>query len=353
MKTLKRIILALIFLLLIMGIKQMSYATNENITYKAEYKSSISYKITINGLEEENEDYMYDAYISQKEDITASDFLALGDLSVIPISYNKETKEWTGTTVNGEFEKQGQYYIYIAKLKIGSINYEMIDGPTKIATPALPPLGERIKIYISKDNTTYDHKVNAINTYIYRKVQRKTKFYLGEITDKALLEKIAENGVNAYGELLEYAKKQKSSLKEDSFMDNATGVLDYNIVENYNIQKGKYYFIYSILDSEDGTYVEIEDIGAYNGAKAVDGKVYLDKFVYTKETSENKVTDETASETKKEEVKQEETKKQDGTVAKEPIPQTGNTIIGIILLVIVSLVSAIMYFNYIRYKDIK
>lgn len=89
---------------------------------EAEFNDAISYKVTITGLEEKEEDYSYRAIISQKTDIAAKDFFATLGPS-FSIDYNNETKQWTGTTIigavdvelKGPFEKQGQYYIYVAK----------------------------------------------------------------------------------------------------------------------------------------------------------------------------------------------------------------------------------------------
>lgn len=75
MKLLKRMGFILLFYLLIIGIQGKVFAANENITYKAEYNDAISYKITITGLEEEDENYYYRAIISQRTDIESKDFL--------------------------------------------------------------------------------------------------------------------------------------------------------------------------------------------------------------------------------------------------------------------------------------
>ena len=119
----------------------------------------------------------------------------------------QEPKVEGATKLYGAFEKAGQYYVYVARLKSGSINYEIIDGPTEIETPPLPSLGNRISINpFSYTSTDYNIKVNARNTMLYGRVQRKINFYVGEVTDTDLLKKLSEEGKGAYDELMEYQK---------------------------------------------------------------------------------------------------------------------------------------------------
>lgn len=361
MKMLRRTLGVLLFLIYIIEINEKTFATDESMTYQAKYESAISYKVTIKGLEEENEDYIYAAIISKNLDITEKDFFKAQGPS-FGLNYDQETKEWTGSTKEGEFEEQGQYYIYVAKLKKGSTHYEMIEGPTKIATSELPSLGERIKIYVAPTGTNYFINVNALNTYGYRKVERKIRFYLGEITDEVLLEKLEQKGTKAYNELLVYAKKQKEKLKEDSFKDNSiSGVLDYNIVQDYPIETGKYYFLYIILDDENGTYVEVEDIAAYNGYKSQSG-VGLEKFKYEKLTNDtdniekptNQITNQIVENMQYQNFIVNQIDQQtDNTIALDPIPQTGSTIIKTIVF-FSSIVFVIMiYCKYREYKNVK
>ena len=206
MKGYKKIIYVLLFLLLfIIGVSKSSYATE--VTYKAEYKDATTYNVMITGIEKED-GYDYRAMICQEKDVKGS----------------------------------------------------------QIAMPQLPSLGNRIKIQSdASGRTKYSIKVNGCNTMMHNGVKRTMKFYIGEVTDKNLLEKLNTDGIEAYGELLQYAKEQEKNLKQDSFEDIMTRVLDYNIVQNYNIENGKYYFIHMILDNENGTYVDVEDIGIYNG----------------------------------------------------------------------------------------
>ena len=69
----KKIFLVLLFILFTVGTAGYVSAANENITYKAEYNSPTSYKLTITGLASE-EGYNYYAMICQETDVTGSDF---------------------------------------------------------------------------------------------------------------------------------------------------------------------------------------------------------------------------------------------------------------------------------------
>ncbi len=352
----------------------MSFAEGR-ITYQAQYKDAISYDVIIKELEGNEEEYMYRAMICQETDVEASDFASpLG--KSFSIEYNAEKDQWEGNTIEalegihgyGVFEKPGQYYAYVARVKIGSSQYELINGPTEIPTPPIPALGQRIQMQILYDSTRYSIEVNALNTMLHNGVQRNIQFYLGEITDKELLKNLAANGEQAYDELLQYAKNQDSYLKTGVFQDTKTGIVDSNIIEGSAVETGKYYFLYVILDDEDGTYVEIEDIAAYNGERKANGTVTLVDFDYTEEeesgggqAEQNPPTNEIEEQQNQQinEVTQNEVvnsvnqnQNTDSTVANKPIPQTGEgkvlIIVGSIILIVI-----IFYVKYKKYKEVK
>ena len=343
-------LIGLISLFFIIAMGAYHYVNAADITYKAEYESSTSYKLTITGLEEENEEYIYNAMICQEQDVTESDFLSSTGKS-FPISYDDNTKTWEGSTLTafeeanklyGAFEKAGQYYVYVAKMKKGSLNYEIIDGPTEIETPPLPPLGHRITINPLYDGTDYNIRVNARSTMFHNNVQRKIRFYVGEVTDENLLKKLSEDKESAYEDLLEYAKKQEPNLKEDSFYDTTTSSLDYNIVADYPIENGKYYFIHSILDNENGTYNDVEDIEIYNGVRSDQG-VNLDVFNYLGgQEDPNGNTVGNGNTTNK-----------DNTIATKPLPKAGSSIVTMVILIVTIACVIALYVKNKKYKDIK
>ena len=288
MNKLKRIFLIglfSLFFIILMG--AYNHTNAADITYKAEYESPISYKLTITGLENDEQYDTYAAMICQETDITGDDFLpAFG--KHFSINYNEQTDTWEGISLTAEdvsksysgFDKKGQYYVYVAAREAGSTTWIILDGPTEIDTPELPPLGERISIHPSYTSTQYAIQVNALDTMLHNGVQRTIRFYVGEVTDVELLRKLSEDKEGNYEELLQYAKEQVPNLQEDSFQDTETGTLDYNIVADYPIEDGKYYFLYSILDNENDTYVDVEDIEIYNGVRTSEG-VRLADFEYT------------------------------------------------------------------------
>ncbi len=345
----KKICYILFITFLVIGIGKVSLASNGTITYNAEYKDRTSYQVSIEGLEYDSEKYdMYRAMICQETDVTGEDFFPVFG-RYFGITYNPETKIWEGNTLisydvlklYSPFEKKGQYYGYIAARKKQSINWTILDGPTKIETPPLPALGNRIlfsnNTYVSTSCTI---NVNATDTMSCNKVQRTIDFYLGEVTDKTLLENLSKNGTKAYEELLQYAKEQEKNLKKDSFKDTKSGIIDYNVVANYPIKNGSYYFVHTILNDENGTYADVEDIGIYNGNSTSQG-VKLDDFKY-----------EPVQENKQNNIKN-EAKEVDSTVSNKQIPKAGNSIIYILILVIAMTIVIVVYIKNKQYKDIK
>ena len=350
MKIHKKIVLTLLCVVFMIGIHNYVSAANENISYKAEYEDAISYKLTVSGLEQEPEKYdLYRAMICQETDITGEDFVAAFGKH-FPINYNEETNSWEGishtalTVTQGYsgFDKKGQYYVYVAARVSGSAtNWEMLDGPTAIETPELPPVGNRISIQPSYNYTRYSIQVNALDTMLHNGVQRTIRFYVGEVTDTELLKKLGENKEGTYNELLQYAKEQIPNLQEDSFQDTETGNLDYNIVANYPIENGKYYFIYSILDNENGTYVDVEDIEIYNGVRSSEG-VILDDFEYTAiEENENPANNNVINQN------------HDNTTATIKLPAAGMPTMVTIILFVTAICTIVLYLKNRKYKGIK
>lgn len=358
MKIHKKIKYALLLVALIIGISGFSSADSEdgNITYTAKYKDAISYDITISGLGAPEENYRYYALICQEKDVTTSDFVTTFSKK-FSIEYDETTKEWDGNTGSARdgvkgydvFERTGQYYGYIARTKSDSgLNYEILDGPTEVATPELPPIGERISIHSSWASKTSCYiKVNAHNTMGYNGVQRTIRFYLGEVTDQNLLQELSEKGTAAYDKLLQYAKEQSVNLKEDSFKDTVSGLLDYNIAQNYPIENGKYYFLWTILDDEDGTYVKVEDVAIYNGEVSNSGKVGLNSFKYTPPQQEN-----TNNVANSNQINQ-NTTNNDPTVANKQIPKAGFSVLGIIAIIIAIGAVVVFYIKNKEYKQVK
>ena len=362
----KKIFLVLLFTFFIIGIAGYVLAANENITYKAEYESSTTYKLTITGLEPE-EGYDYYAMICQETDITGSDFLSSGG-KWFGIDYDVNTNTWEGNTLGahdgltklyGAFEKTGQYYVYIARHSASQgLDYEIIDGPTEIETPDLPPLGERISIgTFSYSSTRYSIKVNARNTMFYNGVQRTINFYVGEVTDSELLTKLSNGEQGAYDELMKYAKQQVPNLKQDSFQDTTSGVLDYNIVADYPIEEGKYYFLYSILDNENGTYNDVEDIEIYNGDVSSSGEVRLTSFKYENSQNSGESNQNSNSGQTNTNIVENQNSIQrptnDNTTAGVRLPNAGNSLIAIVVLVIGIALIVIFYAKNKKYEGIK
>ena len=344
--------ISLVFMIAMGAYHQVSAA---DITYKAEYASAISYKLTITGLEEEPEKYdLYNAMICQETDVTGDDFYPIYGKH-FPIEYNQETNSWEGissqpigvNTLYSGFDKKGQYYVYVAAREAGTTrNWVILDGPTEIETPPLPSLGNRISISpFSYTSTDYHIQVNALDTMLYNGVQRTIRFYVGEVTDENLLKKLSENKESAYDELLQYAKEQEPNLQEDSFQDTKTGILDYNIVADYPIENGKYYFIHSILDNENGTYNDVEDIEIYSGVRSSQG-VRLAGFEYNG-------TQENPQDQNENSVNNGNTTNNDNTIATKPLPNAGSSIVAIVILIVTITCVAILYMKNKKYKGIK
>ena len=111
-----------------------------------------------------------------------------------------------------------------------------------------------------------------------------------------------------------------------------TNGLDYNIVNKLNIEKGAYYFVYMVVDNENGKYIDIEDVAIYTESNVKEGNALIHFDFADIEVEEE----------------------EDNTVVPDAkLPQTGVSYIIMIAIGIVVVVGIIAYKKYKKYIDIK
>lgn len=121
--------------------------------------------------------------------------------------------------------------------------------------------------------------------------------------------------------------------------------VDITYKAKYESPNGKYYFIYSILDNENGTYNDVEDIEIYNGVKSSQG-VSLDKFKYLATEAKPQTPNENS-------VNNVNTTNKDNTMATNPLPNAGSSMVAIVILIITIICFIMLYVKNEEYKGIK
>lgn len=366
MKKLEMLIVTVLLFLFIIFLSSTVDATN--ITYKTEYYDSINTAVYVSGLDNLEEGYKYYIYITQDNTISPDKIISNAKMAKYDsLNYDETNNKFYIKTSSyfGVFEKAGDYYTYIAKGKIGhNDTFNFIDGPTKLERPALLPNGERIKADFNENGTSYYIKQYDYYTKMHQ-TERKVNCYLGKIEDETILTKLSDKTSDAYDKLYNYAKDNKNYVYTTSFDTTSTGRLDHNIWEGYTeFKEGEYYFVYFQLDTEDGTYIEVDDVQAYT----VNNKGILGKFStyvannnkgedistenpeHTKDDTKQQASDTKTSTQEKDSIEKSDTNK---TASVNTLPHAGIYTIKIISIILVVIGSGIFsFFKYNRLKNI-
>ncbi len=204
-------------------------------------------------------------------------------------------------------------------------------------------LGSRIKSNFSSQYTAiYCYDDNATAT-----TNRKVKVKIGNITDKSILLSIKNGEAKALERLLDYAKSASSIYTETISLGESK-----SITSGLNITNGSYYYVYMIMEDENGKYYPIEDVSLYQaligdtiGKNLYD---YLDNLFEwnledTPSNTQKPTTDTTTPNT---------TKTPDTTLATGKIPKAGLGF-GLIILIILTIGGLIFaYYKNNRLKGI-
>ncbi len=350
MKKVKRILTLVSFLSIFVLSNKVNAA---DITYKTEYYSSIETAIYVDGLENNlasGEDYYI--YITQDSTVDISTVISEANSAHCDsLSYDSTKNNFYLKTCAhnmGIFEKSGDYYAFIVKGKVThSSSFTKIDGPTKLKRPNLLPLGSRIKVSYTSSRTSYFLSQYAYYTKAYKGNDRKIKFNLGKIEDESLLNKLASNDSNAYNLLYEYAKNKKEPLYSGEFDTAFTGVLNYNILKNYKgLNTNEYYYIYYQLDTQNGTYTDLDDIQAYS----VDSNGILCSFSYN--LKDNNTPKDNNIPNNQNQSNKNIAKDTDTTLKTGTLPYTGVGI-GVTVAIVLVIVSGLFtYIKYFKLRDI-
>ena len=193
---------------------------------------------------------------------------------------------------------------------------------------------ERIK-YPTYAELFTNTMVNSKNTQIVFTIPNgdttKRKFHLkiGEISDKNILNGLKNNNGESWNSLFEYAKKSNAVFDKNLTSTNRTGILSYIISDgaesiNLKLNNGSYYYMYAVLDDENGKYYPVSGVTIAKASVHTSGSTKGDWYLFFLGSEDFKWDD-------------------FGTVATPTeLPYTGITTIG---LVIVTMVGSAIFFK--------
>lgn len=255
-------------------------------------------------------------------------------------------------------EKSGDIYVSIveeqqdySKLEKSYINKTILENK-KIERPKQDSLTKRIYAIFFDLNDEEEENLIFVNEP--HSIERKLNVYVGKITDVSILNSIKNKEADGMSKLLNYAKNNSNESNKYTLTkqkDNTGSFLSGELINNATFDIGEYYYMYYVLDNENGKYTNVEDIGLFY-AGSNDKRSYLSsqddsRFEWKEfdvEDSDNN-QDNTQQDTQK---PNDTNNTNDETVAKEPIPHTGLGI-GLLLFISIVLVLVITMYKKVNY----
>lgn len=255
-------------------------------------------------------------------------------------------------------EKSGDIYVSIveeqqdySKSEKTYINKIILENK-KIERPEQKGLTKRIyAIFFDLNN---EEEENLIFVSEPHNIERKLNVYVGKITDVSILNSIKNKESDGMSKLLNYAKNNSNESNKYTLTkqkDSTGSFLAGELINNATFDIGEYYYMYYVLDNENGKYISVEDIGLFY-AVSNDQSTYLssqdDSRFEWKDfdvNDDNNNQDNSQQDTQK---PNDTNNTNDETVAKEPIPHTGLGI-GLLLFISIVLVLVITMYKKVNY----
>ena len=233
-----------------------------------------------------------------------------------------------GFSISKYLEKSGDIYVWIYETQIVNNvrQNKCIIEAQKIERPALKKIGTRMKCYFLNEETS-THLFEAYNYENARKINVK----IGKVTDKSILRAIKNGETDCLQKLLDYAKNADSIYTGTVPLGRSE-----SITNKLNLVNDEYYYVYMVLDDENGKYFPVEDVTLYQALTyEKDGKTSKNLFDYLNDNFKwNLGNDDTTI---------------DNTKATGKLPQTGASIViyvAITLVIVAGVIFAIKYKKY-------
>lgn len=234
-----------------------------------------------------------------------------------------------GFPISKYLEKSGDIYVWIYETQIVNNvrQNKCIIEAQKIERPALKKIGTRMQCYFFNSYT---------GTLLYEahnyENARKINLKIGKVTDKNILRAIKNGETDCLQKLLDYAKNADSIYTGTVSLGQSEA-----IANKLNLIDDEYYYVYMVLDDENGKYFPVEDVSLYQALvyEENNGEINKNLFDYLdKNFKWNLGDDDTTI---------------DNTTATGKLPQTGASIViyvAITLVIVAGVIFAIKYKKY-------
>ncbi len=195
------------------------------------------------------------------------------------LSYDKEKKVFFSTTISKYLELGPDQYLYIYEQYFAQIESKnkLVLEKKKLDKPAQKKYTDAFfATMIAKISNNADCDTQILfNTPWDNDTVRKIHVKIGKIGDDTILKDIYNKNSDAFEKLQNYAKKDSKAfydktLDSNQKMTNAGGV---KIVDKEplfsvnNITDKEYYYLYAVVEDEDGKYVKTEGVTLARASK--------------------------------------------------------------------------------------
>ena len=304
---------------------------NETSFEKARFKFEFSHYNGLKGYVENVEfDKNYNYYIYISKDKNANPKTSDEGAALIDTNNKANDKNLFGFNndiARNILELSGKNYIYIIQKDIVSGNQEVVLKAKEMEKVALPALGNRLDIWL------FDAKKTTVSNIIEISDNRKITYKIGKITSNDILRSFKnDSATKAFKNLLEYAKDSKY-LKTGKITVKG---LDYNITKDIKLEANTYYFVYMTVETDDGKYVELEDVAIYTS-----GSIVKENALYHFAFNEMEFDEDKAN-----------TSEDTTIIPDKNLPYTGKSIIIALSIIMIIGISYISYKKY-KYLNIK
>jgi hypothetical protein len=219
-----------------------------------------------------NKDHSYRVYVLKDKNAKLEDLEAMKDYAnLITNSKTEKVVVSLGETLaRTHLEMPGDSYIYIVE-KDGTESKLVVNG-VKLDVPPLPTYGSRFDVYL------YDAAKTSISNCLGASKDRTVTYKIGKVESNDVLRTFKNNGaVAGFKALAQYVKTAKI-LKTGTFK-LSEDVLSANLISDVDIDDDAYYFVAFTVGSENGKYVEFDDVQIYD-AIVESGKKEMVHFEY-------------------------------------------------------------------------
>lgn len=349
----KRLIIGMIFTILLCLISiNVQAADDQTVTEKTDLETA---KISIEQLSDVRSYRFLISNITPESNYTY--YYTVGDGTSTPqfstdfeqLKYDSSKKVfYSGNGIEKYLELGKDQYVYVYARHLNDNSQfedELILNKEKISKPAQKTYTNVFYATIlSKLTSNSNGKAQILfNTPWHKDTVRKVHLRIGKISDESILKDIYNKNSNAFENLLEYAKTKTAfydkTLNSNASQTAAGGVMleeDNDWIDASNIINDEYYFLYAVVEDENGKYVQTEGVTFARASKSGNDNYQLnfyDSINFTWKTFENDSKN---------------SNNVDNTISPTQLPKTGSNTIVLITILIIAIAGGV--FSYVQYR---